>query len=131
MDGRIRHEEIVHLAGDMRSGLSVTHDFTKTALGTVELTYTGRFAHPLPKKLVRCEIYEQGGRLAVHTICPRCARAQWIDGGAKRIEFDASRNLLFIEPFTCTWELEDHRQGFGVGLCRTRVAYDGREVKDA
>lgn len=127
--------EIVHIAGDEDHGVNVTHDITKTAKAKVQLIYRGRHRGRYLYKPIECEVYEAGGELSVHTICPRCAMGQMIYASAKSIEYDAERGL-FIEAFECPGDFAetagaDGRHNFGMGLCKARLVYDGFEVKDA
>lgn len=114
-------------------GVTVEHDLTKTAIAQVHLLYKGRAPTPpgLDHFEIECEVYEVGGILAVHSVCPKCRHSQWIDGRNKSIRFDRDTGKLFIEPFTCPWEMTAERHEFGIGLCRLRVAYDGKAIKDA
>lgn len=66
-------------------------------------------------------------------LCPRCRHQLRIGCDRKRIDFDPTRNLadggrLSIEPFQCTWELEDFR---GSGMCHYRVAIDNNVAIEA
>jgi hypothetical protein len=127
--------EIVHLAGDEKRGITVSHELTKTALMTFSLEYTGRHAMPFPRKLIEGEVYTvPGGGLMVHTICPRCNNALRITSDNKDISIDKDRGAIWVEPFECSWELgerDGERMDFGLGLCKTRLAYDGKVAKDA
>ena len=117
-----------------RKGVIAEHDLRGLAIAKVQLIYQGAFRPPPGLKAfeVECEIYEVNGILSVHTVCPKCRNAQWIDGRNKKVEYDKERGL-FIEAFTCPWELggEDDRREFGFGLCQLRLAYDGKIIKDA
>lgn len=124
-------EDLVHISGDARRGVSVGYDLSRTALGKVVLDYRGPYAQPFTSKRIECEVYETGGVLAVHTMCPKCGKSQWISQQNKAIDYDRERGLLRIEPFRCTWEMGSDRQEFGFGMCGLRVAYDGRVVRDA
>lgn len=123
----------IHLAGDEDQGFSSTIDLRANAVGQAILVYHGRYAHPHAEKEVRCEIYQAGGELDVHTICVRCGEAQWVKGAQKKIEYDKEKNLLFIERFGCLGELEKDgaKREFGMNRCNTWVAYDGRVIRDA
>lgn len=116
-------------------GVSVNHDLKGLAKAQVTLQYKGRYV-PMNMELdyleIECEVYDADGILSVHAVCPKCRHAQWIDGRNKKIEYSASRGL-FIEPFTCPWEMggEDDHSEFGFGLCQLRLAYDGKIVKEA
>lgn len=126
-------EDLFHISGDPDRGIAAEYDLRKTALAQLTMRYEGRHAHPYKARKVVCELYETDGKLSVHTVCTRCGKALWISSDNKKIDYDATRKLLFVEPFTCTWDLgdENNRQEFGLGLCSTRVAYDGMLIKDA
>lgn len=133
-----REEEIVHLAGDRgvptdpRRGMSSEMVNNETgATPQAQLSYRGRYAHPFPEKRLTCEIYAaEDGSLMVSTICVRCGHGLSITSQRKKIEWEPERGL-FIEPFECTWELDGERRIAGLSLCRARVAYDGKTVRDA
>ncbi len=99
-------------------------------LATIALAYQGRYCTGTEVQIV-CDVYQRPEGLAVHTICPRCLGALWVDSTRKVIEFDPATGALHIEAFECTWELGPDRREFGVGLCRCRVAYAGHEIRDA
>jgi hypothetical protein len=122
--------EIVHIAGDRQTGVTVSHNLSRMALGEVVMIYRGQYAVPHDELELICEVYEQDGVLGVHAICPKCHHAIWINGKNKSIEYDRSRGL-FIEPFQCTWEMDDWRREFGASLCGMRMAFDGKLAKEA
>lgn len=127
-------KEMVHIAGDKDHGISVTHDLKKTAIMNFDLQYTGRYSMPFPEKRIIGEVYSQGGELMIHTICPRCENALRITSDRKQISIDKTKGMIWVEPFQCTWELgerENERMDFGMSLCNTRLAYDGKVAKDA
>lgn len=116
---------------NQNQGVTVEHDLKGLAIAKVTLEYRGR-AVPLGMASIEieCEIYKADGILSVHTVCPRCRRAQWIDGRNKSVEL--SGDALYVEAFECPWELgddDDHRH-FGIGLCRLKLAYDGKIARD-
>lgn len=123
----------VHLAGDPDRGFASTHDLRGAAHARVQLTYSGRYAHPYARLVIDCEIYRApDGMLSVHSICPKCGKAVMIRGDQKRIELDEAAGLLFVEAMVCPWELEgDRRMQFGIGLCRFRCEYAGTVVREA
>lgn len=131
-------KEYVHIAGDKVSAGS--EFMTAGALARPKLEYRGRYSHGAQgytHKEVHCEVYAADDVLMVHTLCVRCGKPQRITSDRKKISWDKERGL-FIEPFECTWELDDvggvgqdRRVNFGLSLCNTRVAYDGKTVKDA
>ena len=129
-------QDIVHIAGDEKHGMEITHDLTKTALMTFNLKYRGRYSvwAEGEEKTIEGEVYSQGGQLMVHTICPRCQKSLRITSDRKNISIDVAKGLIWVEPFQCTWELgerENERMEFGLSLCNTRLAYDGKVAKDA
>jgi len=120
-------EEEIHLNGDKgimsRAGVNATAE--------VVLDYTGRYAHPFPKKRVACEVYVQGESIMVTSCCVRCNQVIKIDSANKKVHWDRDRGL-FIEAFTCPWELEgDRRIEFGLGMCSARVEYAGKTIRDS
>jgi hypothetical protein len=125
METMTKMNDMTHIAGDVDHGIEITHDLTQSAKAKVKLRYQ--------ELVITCEIYEVGGELSVHTLCPRCHNALWISGRNKKIDYDPERGL-FVEPFTCAWELpDDERSGreFGLGLCNLRMVYDGKVAREA
>ena len=111
----------------MTAGSATPHP---APIATCVLTYRGR--HCLePERRIECEVYQLPTGIAVHTLCPRCLSAQWIDSERKGIRFEAESGALWVEAFECTWELQNERRQFGFGLCRCRVEYAGHEIRDA
>lgn len=117
----------------MKNGVTVNHDLKKLAVGQAQLVYRGKVAPPQGTDHIEieCEIYEIDGILSVHSVCPKCRHSQWIDGRNKSVEYDKTKKALFVEPFTCPWEMTEDHQDFGFSLCRLRLAYDGNKAKDA
>lgn len=105
-------------------------DLTKNAIG-----------HPLIRwrdLVMEADVYHpMEGVLEVHIHCPKCSTPDdphvlRITSERKSIEYDKKRNLLYVEPFECCWELPaERRQEFGLGLCKWRVAIDGDRAVDA
>ena len=128
--------DITHIAGDRDHGISVTHRLNKAAHAEVALVYSGRYSAPFSNLEIVCEVYKAGDVFSVHSICPRCRNAVWIDGRNKRVDYDPQRGL-FVEAHTCPWEIGDtdarknDRQEFGLGLCGTRMVYDGKVAREA
>lgn len=115
-------------------GVAAHHDLRGLAVGSVRLRYRGQFVPSgMSEMEIECEVYEADGIQSVHSVCPKCRRAQWIDGRNKDVSFDATAGTLRVEPFTCSWEMggADDRHRFGFGLCRARLAYDRRTARDA
>jgi hypothetical protein len=123
-------EDLVHLAGDDDDGYGMNTRLTKSALAHPEFRYRGR--------LVRAELYEIDGALALHAMCPRCENYIWIDGRRKAIDYDLETGVLSVEAYTCPWEqgrgtdgTRNDRMLFGTGLCRLRIAIDRNIAKEA
>lgn len=124
-------EELEFLAGDQplpEKGLVSTTDLTQTAKAHPMIRYKDR--------VIEADLYEMGGQLMVHLLCPRCRHALKISSERKHMEWD--RESLSVEPFTCTWELGRDTSGtdgdhiaFGLGLCGWRVAIDKNVARDA
>lgn len=118
--------------------------------------------HPLARTMVRwkdmlleVDLYpladaDAAGALEILIFCPRCRHQLRIDSRRKAVEFDLHKTpawvtdaglalatvvqgTISIEPFSCTWELEDGhgRKDFGMSLCRWSVAIDGNVARDA
>ena len=113
-------------------GVTVEHDLTGLAIAKVTLEYRGRFVPPgMSCVEIECEVYSVDGLLTVHTACPKCRHSSMIDGRNKKIELQGDK--LFVEAFECPWEMggdDDHHE-FGIGLCKLKLAYDGKIAKDA
>lgn len=115
-----------------KNGVTVNHDLKGLAIGQVYLDYKGKHVpHDLEVLRIECEIYEVDGVLSVHTACPKCHHAQWIDGKNKKIEYNKAAGTLRVEKFSCPWEMGMERQEFGFSLCRLSLAYEGNVVRDA
>ena len=127
---------------DPRKGLTGTaFDARKDATAQLRLAYKGKQVSPpagMDHFEIECEVYvaPDQSEIMVHSACPKCRHAIKITSDNKEISFDPKRGL-FIEPFTCSWEMGDamaagdRRIDFGLGLCGMRVAYDGFVIKDA
>ena len=117
-----------------QQGVTAEHDLKQTAIAQVQLRYRGRQLTPPPGCQyieIECEVYRSpDGSLMVHSACPRCRHSITIDGTKKRVEYDPEKGL-FVEAFGCPWEMGEDHQDFGVGLCRLRLEYAGREARDA
>lgn len=134
----------VHLAGDPDHGFSNTHDMRGIAHATVQLRYTGRYAHPYAELLIDCEVYKApDGMLSVHSICPKCSKAVMIRGDQKKISLEGGSPTggqvrLYAgeaggkeHTLNCPWELEgDRRMQFGLGLCGFRCVYENNVVRE-
>jgi len=123
-------KDVTHISGDPDQGIAVTHHLDKMVHASVTMVYTGQHAAPFPKMEITCEVYKAGDVLSVHTVCPKCRHAQWIDGRNKQIEYDPDKGL-FIESFGCPWEMDETRKEFGMSLCGLRLTYAGRVVREA
>jgi hypothetical protein len=140
-------KKLVHLAGDEDHGLSSALHLDT---GKIEvLVY-----YKKTESWLTVDVYAlPGERPHVILICPRCQHALTIKGERKTIEFDPAarrpipdsivppelRHLsigqLSIEPFECTWELDDKakvtRDAGMVQLCRMKLAIDDNIARDA
>lgn len=114
-------------------GIIAEHDLKGLAIGQAHLLYKGKIPSPpgTTHFEIECEVYEANGILSVHTVCPKCRHALWIDGRNKKIEYDKKKGILRIEPFECTWEMGEDRREFGFGLCRLKMVYEGKTARDA
>lgn len=120
-------KDLVHLGGDQGvvsnfAGSKATAQFT--------LEYKGRWRGEMAAKQITCELYATPEGCMVTTSCVRCHNAQTIQSENKKISYEPGRGL-FIESFTCTWELEGDRRIHYGNVCSARVAYDGKVIKDA
>lgn len=127
--------ELVHLAGDMDTGLRST---IKLGGGKQEVTVVYK------DFVLTVDVFALPDEpLCVHLICPKCHHALRISSDRKAIEFDpnrlvnGSRGDISVEPFECTWEMKDagdHVQGLiagGITLCRWKAAIDHNVARDA
>lgn len=113
-------------------GVTALHDLQGTAIGKATLEYRGKALPPeLSKFEIECEVYLVDGIYSVHTVCPKCRHVLWIDGRKKDVEYDKATGKLYVAPFRCTWEMGEERRQYGFGMCRLRLAYDGKIAKDA
>lgn len=125
-----KREELYQICGDAPdpagTGLrGVGHDIAlnKTRLGKALIRWRDR--------VIEADVYEMGGQLAVHMICPKCSRpeevhALWVKEERKAIEYDARTEIISIEKFRCQWH-----DSFGTGWCNWTVAIDKNIAKDA
>jgi hypothetical protein len=120
---------------NQNKGVTVEHDLKGAAFAQVTMIYKGRY---VPANLnlkhleVEVEIYKAENILSAHIVCPKCRHGSWIDGRNKKVEYDKSRGL-FIEAFTCPWEMgdeNDHTE-FGIGLCQFKCEYAGKIIREA
>lgn len=142
--------EVMRIAGDMDTGLSVTTSLT-AGKQEVVVVYRDQF--------LTVDVYAIPGEpLVAHIICPRCHKQSRIPGDRKAIDFDPSAvnpmrteilatqapslmtigsiGRLSIEPFECTWEMGDdeHVVGAlhtGITLCRLRIGITNNRAMDA
>lgn len=116
-------------------GVTVNHDLTGAAFAKVTMIYKGRYVPTnmgLKHLEVEVEVYKAGDIFSAHICCPKCRHTSWIDGRNKRVDYDKQRGL-FIEAFTCPWEMggeNDHTE-FGIGLCQLTTEYAGKMVREA
>jgi hypothetical protein len=126
--------ELVHLAGDMDSGLSHTVDL---ASGKREVTVTYK------DFVLTVDVYQIPDEpTCVVLICPRCRHALRISADRKQIDFDPKAGdpklggRLSIEPFQCTWELTADKHvpgivGGGISLCKWTAGIEKNVARDA
>lgn len=116
-----------------QKGIVAEHNLKGLAIGQVHLFYKGKVPPPpgMTYFEIECEVYKVDGILSVHTVCPKCRHALWIDGRNKNIEYDDNKGTLRVEPFECSWEIGEDRRRFGFGLCRMKLLYEGKIAKDA
>lgn len=117
-------------------GVIAEHDMRGAAIGQLWLTYKSKVLSPPPgmdHHAIECEVYEVDGILSVHTACPKCRHASWIDGRNKKVEYNKQTNSLYVERFECPWEMggDDDHHDFGFGLCKLTLAYEGKIARDA
>lgn len=122
--------ELMHLAGDPDTGLMSTVSLSQSAI-----------AHPIVRYkefVLELDVYKTPDEpMYVHLICPRCHNMLTISAKRKRMELrdggERKGGIISIEPFECTWEMEPNgrRVGFGLGLCRLKLAIDENIAKDA
>ncbi len=119
-----QREDLYHIAGDPEHGVASTMRLTRTALGHPQVRYKDR--------VMELDVYEIHGRLMVHLLCPRCANALKITDDRKQMEYDARANVISIEAFRCTWELDpERRMEFGVGMCNLTIGITKNVARDA
>lgn len=127
-------------------GRSSTVQLEKAALGHPYIRYRDM--------LIEADVYPQlgsaeaddGVKLEVILICPRCRNQLRVRSERKAIEWIPGapeidphsheavvRGVLSIEKFQCTWELDSSANvtGKGENLCRWRVVVDKNVARDA
>lgn len=140
MPGSSRKAAMQHLAGDVPSpwgggelGVQNTQ-YLNRGKQEVGVIFRGR-SDSFNRAILTVDVYAIPGEpLKVHLICPKCSHQLTIDGHKKPIEWApnspspiaselrsdlgpdmqylaANLGVLTIEPFTCTWELEDKMRG--------------------
>ena len=124
-------EEIFHIAGDEDRGIASTMTLSKNVFARPQV----RYASPVYGDMIlECDVYKAENELTVHLICPKCRHNLQISSKRKAIELD-SDGKLSIEPFQCTWELNDELLGekrdFGFSLCRWTAAIDKGVIRHA
>lgn len=119
-------EELYHVAGDADTGIAADTHLTKSAWKQPQIRYSGKYGD----FVMTCEIYKIGNELSMHLICPKCRHALMIKNTQKQMDWDDDKGLT-VEPFRCTWELDDRRIEFGVGLCNWTAVIDCSRVRDA
>lgn len=129
-----KERELVHLAGDMDSGLNSTISLSG-GKHEVRVTYKDF--------VLTVDVYAIPGEpLQVHLICPKCRQQLRVTEDRKAIEFDP-RDTRFqggrisIEPFQCTWEMPEagkHNPGLisgGMTLCKWTAGISNNVARDA
>lgn len=122
-------EELYEVKQDCNPVKSAGHStmcLTRTALGHPKVRYRDL--------VLTCDVYQMGDELMVHLYCPKCRHNLSIKSKNKNIYYDKDRELLSVEPFKCTWEMNDELLGdhraFGFSLCGWNVAIDGGVARD-
>lgn len=130
-----KKEELVTIENDLQDGVSrgrATMDMTKNADAHPQVRWEDRVSGKV--FMLETDVYIKGGELMVHLICPRCRHNLQIKSINKQMSYDKEREVLSVEPFQCTWELDDEllgaRRDFGMSLCRWSVAIDNNLAKD-
>jgi hypothetical protein len=120
-------EELYHIAGDapdpsgtellgMQSSIQASRPSTRVMVRYRDV-------------VLEIDVYQTKESLAFNLLCPRCRHSLWIRAEQKSIEWNGK--MLSVEPFGCTWELDDDRHQFGMNLCNWKVAIDNNIAKDA
>lgn len=122
----VNKEEIFHVAGDADQGIANNISLTDSAFAKPQIRYKGRYGD----YIMSCELYKMGNEISLNFICPKCHHSGWIKSSKKQMLWDPNKGLS-VEPFECTWELDERRIEFGIGLCRFKAAIDNNRAKDA
>ena len=135
-----RTEEIFHVAGDMRHGVSSTVNLEKTKTAEVQIRYKDT--------IIFGDVYQyEGAPIRVIILCPKCHNALTITGDNKAIDYDlaAAPNIggrISIEKFKCSFEAPDagaHKRRSGDGaqiitgmqMCNWAVGVHNNKALDA
>ena len=119
-------EELYHVAGDADHGIASDVSLSNSAWAKPQIRYSGRYG----EFVLGCELYNLNGEMALHLICPKCRHSLWIKSSKKQMDFDKNKGLS-VEPFMCTWELEERRIEFGIGLCNWKAVINENRARDA
>ncbi len=134
-----RNEESYHICGDVKDPTGISNkmgqqssiDLTGSAIGHPEI----RFDLGAETFVVTADVYLQDGELLVHLICPQCSTPEKANGltiRASQKQMSYENELLSVEPFGCTWEIEGSlRRNFGLNRCTLRVAIDKNVARRA
>lgn len=122
-----RTEEIFTIKDDAKDPLN-TGLVGKEGLTSFDKSAIARPQVRWKNFVLTMDVYRLDDEVMVHLYCPRCQNALKIS--SKRKDIGLHEGKLSVEPFKCTWELEEARREFGVGLCnwsvgiKDNVAYD-------
>jgi len=131
--------ELVQIAGDAPDPSGISDRIGATS--TLRMSDTA-LCHPIityKDFVLTADVYQTPSEpMFIHLICPKCTNTLTISAARKHIELDVKagpkgQGLVSVEPFQCTWEVDGakRRVGFGLGLCRWKVAIDKNVAKDA
>ena len=82
-------------------------------------------------KILECEIYNSGDELMIHLLCPKCMHGLKITNKNKQMDWDGK--YISVEPFACTWEMDDQIAAGIItmtNLCNWRVGITKGIAKD-
>lgn len=135
-----RTEEIFHVAGDMKHGVSSTVRLDKTATAEVQIRYKDT--------IIFGDVYQfPDTPIRVVIMCPKCRNVLTITGDNKEIEYDllAAPGIggrISIAKFKCPFEAPDagaHKRRSGEGgqiitgnqMCNWKVGVHNNKALDA
>ena len=91
-------KDLYTIKGDMDRGVTMSTNVTRAAAAHPNILYGDR--------LLITDLYLTDGEAMLNVYCPRCLNSLQISSKRKAIEWDPDFGL-FVEPFTCPWELGD------------------------